>query len=297
MRSGGSVGHGVTKLIARRHRHAAVVGGLDDDPVRPRHRDEHRRVMRHVGVGEERDRGVDEVELERAPRAQPVARAERVDRLAVEAQEVDRRARAHEPRALMPVEVAVHVDHELVDERAREGRALDHVVLAVGALEGGRLVEALLHAAQQLAHALQLRLRDARGERLEQRRLDDEAQRVDLLGGRDRHGRDGVAVIRRRDHEAVVLQPAERVAQRRAPEAQHLHQLRLRQALPGIVDALDDEVAQPGVRLLDGVARARDGAGAVGASAIVAVRSPSTQSYRAGGWRGQRLGARVDPLH
>ena len=92
--------------------------------------------------------------------------------------------------------------------------------------------------------------------RLEERRLDEEPQCVDLLARAQRGGRDDDAVVRRRDDEPVALQPAEGVAERRAADAEHLHQPGVREPLAGRIRAVDDQVAQPDVRLLRRVARA-----------------------------------------
>ena len=145
MRSAGSVGHGTLQRTPAGRGEDAVLVRLERHPVRARHREEHSRSVVLVRLDEERDRGVDEVELERPTRAEAVARLERVDGLLVEAQEVDRRVRARDARAVVAVEVAVHVEHELVDERTRERLALDRVELAVRDRERGCVLDGRLH--------------------------------------------------------------------------------------------------------------------------------------------------------
>ena len=92
--------------------------------------------------------------------------------------------------------------------------------------------------------------------RLEEGRLDEEPQGVDLLAGAQRGGGDDDAVIRRRDDEPVALQPAERVAERGAADSERVHQPGVREPLTRRIRPVDDQVAEADVGILCRVPRA-----------------------------------------
>src|SRR5262249_42169495 len=203
---------------------------------------------------------------------------ERPDDLAVEQQEVLRVALARHVDALVAMKVAVQLEDEPVDERARQAPELGGVEVTVGALERRRLLHAALHTPQQLPHPRKLRPGDRRRQRLEQRRLDEKAQRVDLLGRAHGCRRHPDALVGRRDDETVGLETAERRPERGASDAQDSHQLGVCQTLPRQEDAFDDQIAEADVRPPGRVARPRATARSrLYHSCSEASRAPSTR--------------------
>ena len=256
MRSGGSVRQGVDHETRAPRGTAPGAVGLDRDPVRAGDLDEQGRHVRGIDVEEERDARVEQMELERPARGDPVAASQRVDRDPVEREEVPRIALPDGVDALEPVQVPVHRRDEAVDERVREGLPLDRVEVPVHLGERLGVVDARLHPLQELTESRERPVGDPPRLRLEERRLDEEPQGVDLLARAQRGGGDDDAVVRRRDDEAVALQPAERVAERGAADSERLHQPGVREPLTGRIRPVDDQVAEADVGVLCRVARA-----------------------------------------
>jgi hypothetical protein len=132
------------------------------------------------------------------------------------------------------------------------------VEVAVGGLEVGRSVEVRLHFVELITHAAELLISEVACEGRHERRLEDDPGGVELLGVGDAGGGDAHAAIWAGDDEAVGLQAVKGLPNRGAAGGEARAQVAVSEPLVRAEGPVDDEITQPPIHAVDGVAGPRE---------------------------------------
>jgi hypothetical protein len=154
--------------------------------------------------------------------------------------------RQHQRCGAQQADARQQAAQDLADQRVARALEQDAIELGLGLEHTGRelLLAGFSQAANGLGQLLDLLVAGQPGELVRRKALEQPAQRIQIARLLQRDGSDLGPAVRHDDDQLLGFEPAQRLANRRSADTQHLAQLALDQLLTGLELAADDGLAQ-----------------------------------------------------